>query len=81
MAWIDQVPEEDAEGAIEREYAAARRRAGKVWNIVKLMSLNPAVLHESMDLYSVVVKGGSPLTRAQREMIAVVVSKANNCHY
>lgn len=81
MPWIDQVPEEEADGALEREYAAARKRAGKVWNIVKLMSLNPAVLHESMGLYVAAMKGESPLTRAQREMLAVVVSKANNCHY
>jgi alkylhydroperoxidase family enzyme len=81
MSWIEQVPEEDAAGAIEREYAAARQRAGKVWNIVKLMSLNPAVLRGSMDLYTATMKGESPLSRAQREMIAVVVSKANNCHY
>ena len=81
MAWIEQVPEEDAGSALEQEYAAARQRAGKVWNIVKLMSLNPAVLHESMDLYSAAMKGESPLSRVQREMIAVVVSKANNCHY
>lgn len=81
MAWIDQVPEEEADGAVEQEYTAARQRAGKVWNIVKLMSLNPAVLHESMELYCAAMKGESPLSRAQREMIAVVVSKANNCHY
>lgn len=81
MPWIDQVPEEEAHGAVGQEYAAARQRAGKVWNIVKLMSPNPAVLHESMDLYTAAMKGESPLTRAQREMIAVVVSKANNCHY
>ena len=81
MSWIDQVPEEEADGAVEQEYAAARERAGRVWNIVKLMGLNPAVLHESMDLYTATMKGDSPLSRAQREMIAVVVSKANNCHY
>lgn len=81
MPWIDQVPEEEADGALEQEYAAARQRAGKVWNIVKLMSPNPAVLHGSMELYTAAMKGDSPLTRAQREIIAVVVSKANNCHY
>jgi alkylhydroperoxidase family enzyme len=81
MAWIEQVPEEEADGALEREYAAARGRAGKVWNIVKLMSVNPAVLRGSMDLYTAAMKSDSPLSRAQREMIAVVVSKANNCHY
>jgi uncharacterized peroxidase-related enzyme len=34
-----------------------------------------------MDLYISVMFGKSPLSRAQREMIAVVVSSANQCDY
>jgi len=48
---------------------------------VRLMSPNPAVLDASMGLYVAVMKGPSPLSRAQREMLAVVVSRANHCHY
>ena len=32
-------------------------------------------------LYTAVMHGESPLTRGQREMLAVVVSRANECHY
>jgi alkylhydroperoxidase family enzyme len=34
-----------------------------------------------MLLYVTVMRGESDLSRAQREMIAVVVSTANQCHY
>ena len=81
MAWIETIPEDDAQGDLRRSYEAAGMRAGKVWNIVKLMSLSPATLRASMGLYVSSVQASSPLTRAQREMLAVVVSKTNNCHY
>ncbi len=81
MAFIRLVPDGEAEGILKAHYDAAIRRAGKVWGIVRLMSPNPAVLEASMNLYRAIMFGGSPLTRAQREMIAVVVSRVNGCHY
>jgi alkylhydroperoxidase family enzyme len=81
MAWIRTVPEGGAEGPLRPHYEAAAARAGKVFGIVRLMSPNPAVLGASMDLYRAIMFGPSPLTRAQREMAAVVVSAANGCHY
>lgn len=81
MPHIRTVPENEAEGELARLYDEARRRAGKVFNIVKAMSLAPRQLRASMLIYTEVVYGESALTRAQREMIAVVVSKANTCHY
>jgi alkylhydroperoxidase family enzyme len=45
------------------------------------MSLNPETLHASMDLYRAVMLGPSELSRAERELLAVVVSRANDCHY
>ena len=81
MAWIETIPEGEAQGDLYRSYDDAVDRAGKVWNIVKVMSLTPPTLRASMGLYLASVHGPSPLTRAQREMLAVVVSNANNCHY
>ena len=81
MAYIRLVDEDAASGPLERQYEAAVRRAGRVWNIVKTMSPNPAVLASSMRLYLDVMHGPSPLSRARREMVAVVVSKANDCFY
>jgi len=71
----------EAAGLLREEYDAAMARAGKVFNIVKAMSLRPAVLRESMRLYREIMFGSSGLTRQERELIAVVVSRENDCHY
>ena len=81
MAFINIIDEAQADGVLARIYDAARKRAGRVFDILKIQSQNPAALQGMMDLYAATVRGESPLTRAQREMLAVVVSRANNCHY
>ena len=82
MPYIQQVSDAEAQGAAKRELDAARKRAGgRVWNIVRIMTPNPAALRASMSLYSALMFGESPLTRAQRELLAVVVSRANDCRY
>lgn len=81
MAWIETISDEGARESLARIYGAARERAGRVYNILRLQSLNPAVLEASIQQYLAIMFGESPLTRAQREMLAVVVSRANHCHY
>jgi len=44
-------------------------------------SLNVPSLNAHFELYKTLMRGRSDLTRVQREMIAVVVSTANRCHY
>lgn len=79
--WIRTVAPEQATGRLAKLYEAAIARAGRVFGIVRLMSLDPAVMESSMGLYGAVMFGQGPLTRAQRELIAVVVSSENECHY
>ena len=81
MPYIRQISDEEATGAVKREFDAAYKRAGRVWHIVRLMSINGEAMRASMRFYSAIMFGDSPLTRAQREMIATVVSRANDCHY
>ncbi len=82
MAWINTVSPEAASGLLKRLYAAAIRRAGKVYNVIRLQSLRPEILRHSTQLYLEVMHSDkSPLSRVQREMIATVVSRANACHY
>ena len=81
MAWIETISEKDAKGALKGHYDAAVRRAGKVYNIVKISSLAPRILQSSMDFYVTLMHSPGRLSRAQREMIAVTVSADNNCSY
>jgi len=81
MAFIESIPPTQADGRIGEIYSAAVKRAGRVYNIVRLQSLNPAVLTASLNLYQAVMFGKSPLTRVEREAIAVTVSLSNDCFY
>ena len=72
---------EDATGALREEYDAAIGRAGKVFSIVKAMSLRPAVLGRSMALYREIMFAPCGLSRQERELLATVVSRANDCFY
>ena len=81
MAWIKMVKPEEVTGDLKIEYEKAVRRAGKVFNILKIQSLNPAALRASMELYLATMYGPSGLARAEREMLATVVSWANRCFY
>ena len=44
-------------------------------------SLNPVAMRAHAGLYRAVMFGESPLTRAEREAMAVAVSAVNDCHY
>lgn len=81
MPWIEVISLERAAGFLKEQYEAALARAGRIWRIVSVMSQNPRTLKTSMDLYGAVLHGRSPLSRGQREMLAVVVSAANRCLY
>jgi uncharacterized peroxidase-related enzyme len=81
MPWIKVISLEEAKGLLKQEYEAALRRAGRIWNVVSIMSQNPRSMKASMDFYIAIMFGSSPLSRGQREMLAVVVSAANHCVY
>lgn len=81
MPHIRLIEPDEATGPLQAEYEAAVARAGKVFNIVKAMSLRPETLQASMEMYKTIMFGPSALTRAERELLATVTSSANDCHY
>jgi alkylhydroperoxidase family enzyme len=81
MAFIQTTAPEDSRGPLRRLYDAALKRAGYIAQVLRLMSIKPKTLESSMNLYIDTVHGPSKLSRGQREMIAVVVSRANDCYY
>ena len=81
MPWIKTVPDHEATGRLAKSYRAAIERAGRVFGIVRAMSLAPEVMDASMALYQRVMYAPEGLSRRQREMLAVIVSRTNECHY
>lgn len=81
MAWIKTFSLDEATGVLRELYDAAVARAGRVFQILRVQSLNPHALAASTELYKTLMHGPSPLSRRQREMLAVVVSRANDCFY
>ena len=81
MAWIRTVSDDEATGTLKVLFEAARKRAGRVFNLVRVMSPNPQTLRASIAIYQAIMFGESPLSRALRELLAVVVSKTNRCEY
>jgi alkylhydroperoxidase family enzyme len=81
MPWIRTITDDEAEGRLAKIYAAAIQRAGRVYGIVRAQSLAPAVLDASLGLYQRVMYAPEGLSRRQREMLATIVSRANDCHY
>ena len=81
MPYIDVIQHEEAEGELKEIYDHLVKTRGKLAEVHKIQSLNPPTIMHHMEFYLSVMFGKSPLKRVQREMIAVVVSKANDCDY
>ena len=81
MAWIKMISEDKASGLLARLYEKLRSADGVVDNILKIHSLNPRSLEGHYQFYKALMYGRSGLSRTQREMIAIVVSSINDCHY
>ncbi len=81
MAHIRYVQDEAAEGLLATLYQRYRGEQGVVDNILRVHSLNPRSMQDHVQLYTHLMRGPSPLTRVQREMLALVVSTENDCFY
>lgn len=72
MAFIPYVPDDE----VPVEHRVPDRD-----HIIRIHGVHPATMRQHYDLYVELMRGPGPLTRVQREMIAVVVSAVNGCHY
>jgi alkylhydroperoxidase family enzyme len=79
MAFIPYVPHEEADGLLAELYT--RYGGAAIDNVLRIHSLNPRSMRDHVDLYSHLMRGRSPLSRQQREMLAVTTSALNDCFY
>ncbi len=81
MAYIDYIEYEDASDELKKLYESYGGANYTPANIVRIAGLNPKAMQHHVEFYRSIMFQKSPLSRAQREMIATVVSAINKCHY
>lgn len=81
MAFIEVISHEQSTDELKAIYDNLVKTRGKLADVHMIQSLNPKSIVNHMDLYMTIMFGKSPLKRVQREMMAVVVSSANDCDY
>jgi alkylhydroperoxidase family enzyme len=82
MAWIKVVDDKSADEQLARTYKGmADPTYGRVDNIMQIHSLHPEGMQAHWQLYREVMTGSRTLPKVDRELIALVVSLVNDCHY
>jgi alkylhydroperoxidase family enzyme len=79
--WIRILRRGEESAELRRAYEQLGIAAREADNILAVHSLHPESLIGHYALYRTLMYGESPLSRAEREMIAVAVSARNRCHY
>jgi uncharacterized peroxidase-related enzyme len=81
LSWLRVPADEDAPPGVKALNDKAIEKLGFVPNVLRVYALRPQHLELWNAFYDDLMRGDSTLTRPQREMIAVVVSTVNRCHY
>lgn len=84
MAHIETIPDEqwpDRPDLAELHGAVVDPTHQRVDNIMAIHSLNPRGLAAHQSLYASAMAGTASLRKVERELVALVVSLENHCHY
>lgn len=81
MANIKVISHQEATGKLKDIYDSLLETHGQLAAVHMIQSLRPESIVKHMDLYMEIMYSKSELSRAEREMMAVVVSSANQCDY
>ena len=81
MAWIPTIPPHEADGELKAVYDKVGKARGRVAEIFRVSSVNPATMSQHLDFYVSLMFGPSDLTPLERELLATAVSATNGCHY
>lgn len=81
MAKIEIIPYEGSEGRLKEVYDELKQRLGRISPVMGIQSQRPESILKHVELYLEIMFSTSELSRAEREMMAVVVSAANNCDF
>jgi uncharacterized peroxidase-related enzyme len=76
-----ELPRAELSAETEAYFDKCRQKLGLVPNVLKAYAFDEHKLRCFTDFYNDLMLGDSGLSKLEREMIAVVVSAANRCHY
>jgi uncharacterized peroxidase-related enzyme len=81
MARIKVVQPEDAGKELKEVYDDLVQKRGKLSEVLKIQSLHPASISSHVHFYMDIMFSQTSLSKAEKELLAVVVSVANGCLY
>ena len=82
MAWIETLREDEWDGDLADLYGKlADRDHDRVDNIMQIHSLDPPAMEGHLAVYSSAMSSTRTLRKVEREIIALIVSDINKCHY
>jgi len=81
MAWIRILDKAEATGKLAELYRRIAPDDQVLDNILGIHSLHPRSLADHLAMYRTLMYGPGPLSRRERELVAVAVSADNRCHY
>ncbi|MFQ5499573.1 MAG: carboxymuconolactone decarboxylase family protein [Candidatus Zixiibacteriota bacterium] len=81
MAFIPYITYDEASNELKKLYEQFGGPSKTPANVMRIAGYNPKAMQAHAAFYRSIMFNKSPLSRQQREMIAVVVSGLNQCHY
>ena len=81
MPYVNTIPYEEAQGELKEAYDMMIKTRGRIPNVQAVSSLRPHIMKTLMGHVASVMYADSGMSRAEREMVAAVVSATNKCQY
>ncbi len=81
MPYVRTIPYEDSQGELTKIYDKMIETRGFISNVQAVSSLKPNIMQTLVAHVGSVMFGESGVSRAEREMVAAVVSATNKCQY
>jgi len=81
MPYVKTIPYEESQGKLTEAYDMMIKSRGRIPNVQAVSSLKPNIMKTLMAHVGSVMFDESGVSRAEREMVAAVVSATNKCQY
>ena len=81
MPYVKTISYENSHGELREAYDIMIKTRGRIANVQAVSSLKPNIMKTLMAHVASVMFGESGVSRAEREMVAAVVSATNKCQY